>query len=67
MYTQLVYPPVLKNLFIPSFLLCWPARQAVGVALVQLAQRHVRTRANIPLRAKIINLFIFLFCFIFTW
>ena len=63
---QLLYPVVLKDLFIPSFLLVWPARQAFSVAFVQYMQRKI-TRVPNTFRHKTIHLFLFLAAFIFTW
>ena len=63
---QLFYPVLLKDLFLPSFLLVWPARQSFSVALVLYMQRKY-TRMFNPFRYKAISLMLFLAAFIFTW
>lgn len=62
----LLYPPVLKDLFVPSFLYCWPAAQSLAAAVVQSLQRKVYRIPN-NFRVEMARLVIFLFCFIFTW
>jgi hypothetical protein len=62
----LLYPPVLKNIFIPSFLYCWPAAQSLSAAVIQSLQRKVYTIPN-NFKLDVVRLVIFLVCFIFTW
>lgn len=62
----LLYPPVLKDIFIPSFLYCWPAAQSLSAAVIQSLQRKVYRVPN-NFKLEVIRLVIFLVCFIFTW
>ncbi len=62
----LLYPPVLKNLFVPSFLYCWPAGQGLTVAIVQSLQRKSYKNPN-HFKVEGVRLAIFLACFVFTW
>ena len=63
---QLLYPPVLRNLFVPLFLLCWPARQALAAAIIQSASRQLGVTPRV-FTLKAFALATFLLCFIFTW
>ncbi len=62
----LLYPPFLKDLFIPSFLYCWPAAQFLTAAVVQSLQRKAYKIPN-NFRVEVARLIIYLICFIFTW
>lgn len=62
----MMYPPFLKDLFVPSFLYCWPAAQSLATAVVQSLQRKAYRAPN-NFRVEMARLVIFLVCFIFTW
>eukprot|EP00731_Ephydatia_muelleri_P023902 Em0016g173a len=62
----LFYPPILRHLFVPSFLLCWPAGYVLRGALVQLAQRTTIRQSNSVFRIKAVNLLIICMNFLFT-
>ena len=65
--TQVLYPPILRQLFVPSFLLCWPAGYVLRGAIVQLAQRTTIRQSNSVFRVKAVNLAITCINFLFTW
>ena len=65
-FLTLIYPPLLKDLFIPAFFYCWPAGRAVTVAMIQVLQRGMHRRTN-SFRLKAISLAVMFLCFLFTW
>ena len=64
-FITLIYPPKLKDLFVPAFLYCWPAKQAITAAVIQKLQRKYYAFNSFRLEA--VRLFAFLICFVFTW
>ena len=64
-FITLIYPPKLKDLFVPAFLYCWPAKQAITAAVIQKLQR--KHYAFNSFRLEAVRLFAFLVCFVFTW
>ncbi|XP_064392695.1 potassium channel subfamily T member 1-like [Halichondria panicea] len=62
----LFYPPILRNLFIPSFFYCFPARLCFSTAILQALQRSTQSRPS-TFRLKMITLTSMFLCFLFTW
>lgn len=65
-FITLCYPPVLRNLFVPSFLYCWPAMYSFTTAIILALQRNAQSRPS-SFRLKVITLASVFICFMFTW